>query len=189
MVMQKNAAFLRTCSLLFALISVSACVTTTTTYVAPSGPTTAKLQIKTDALQSHAYSISIFDDAVNCTNPKLVAVGQGSSSNLTTSLKTGALVTTRFVGAGNSKTCQILETFVPISGHTYQLHGKLDEQGCSVVVYDVSNPNNPQVEQSLLRRQVKNQTCEPLSAAKRIVAVVKDSKPSMDDFVDLLPGK
>ncbi|MFZ6768372.1 hypothetical protein ACO0LM_15015 [Undibacterium sp. Di26W] len=186
MIKRKNTVFLRTAPLFVVSMLISACGTAPS-YVAPSGAATAKLLFKADALQSFAYSLSIYDDAVNCTGPRVVAAGQGSNSNLTTSIKTGALLTTRFIGGGNGKVCQVIESFQPVSGHIYQLQGKLDEQGCSVIVYDISNPNAPQIEQSLLRRQPKNQMCEPLSSAKRVTAVV--NKPSLDDFKDLLPGK
>lgn len=174
--------------ILCSALVLSACGTTN--YVAPVNGATAKLLFKTEALQGYHYTLSMYDNAVACTQPKTIVAGQGSSGVLTTAVKTGALVSTSFSGGStNGRICQMVVSFRPVVGRVYEIWGTLDERGCSSIVYDITDPNKPQIESTLLKRKLVNQVCEPLSAATRITPVVTNSKPTMDDFKDLLPGK
>lgn len=175
-------------------VALAACFTPypVTPYQAPTAGETAKLLFKPNVLLGRRYVLQIYRGPVTCTGPMSVFSGQGPANVAGTTIQANTLNSLSLSGIQGGRSCKAVVSFYPKVGHSYQLEGKVDELGCMVSMQDITNPNSPQPESSLLSREMKGEVCAPLSEAKKIGAGTGSSmlsKPTLDDFKDLLPSK
>ena len=161
-------------------------------YVAPVGGDLAKLTISPDMRVSTTYSLTTYDEAETCSNPKMLvkntAAVSGPQPATGVSIPAGRLASfalyTNFVTAQ----CHITVSFYPKTGRSYLLKASYDGGRCGLRVDDVTDSRNPSPEKSFVPRSRSNLTgrCLPIPAGLQ-AELTKPRLSGMDAFKDLLP--
>lgn len=161
---------------------MTACMTP---YQAPNAGDTANLVFKPNVLQERQYGLIIYGSPGACTDPMGVFSGRGPNNVGHTTIQANTLSTLEFNGGQKASSCSVIVSFYPKAGHTYQLDGVVNEVGCTMSMSDITNPNYPQPESTLLLRPMIRGFCAPLSQARNIGGQI-NSRPTLNDFKDLL---
>jgi len=141
-------------------------------YAVPSGVPTARLLSRGAVTPGDVYGVFVFDDAGNCSGPRLAASGNATRAPKATEIEAGRTATLDFMVLRPDKsTCRIRWSFTPTAGKTYLVAGALSGTNCSARVLDASDPDNIRPEATAQRRNAGSATCTALVARSASSAV------------------
>jgi hypothetical protein len=133
-------------------------------YAAPAGAQTARLLSRGKVNAGDAYGVIVFDDAANCSGPRIASAGSAARTPKATEIEAGRTTTLDFVVARPDKTsCRVRWSFTPTAGRTYLVAGMLTATGCSARLLDATDPDDMKAESSAQRRNVVG-SCSALVA-------------------------
>jgi len=161
----------RTATVVLAAALVCACATPTKktaqvpTSVAPAGVQTARLLSRGAVNTGDAYGVVVFDDAANCSGPRVASAGNSTRTPKATEIEAGRTTTLDFVVAHTDKSsCRVRWSFTPTAGKTYLVAGALTAKGCSARLLDATDPDHMKAETSAQRRNLGGSACSALVA-------------------------
>jgi hypothetical protein len=148
-------------------------------YVAPAGAQTARLLSRGTVNAGDAYGIFVFDDAVNCSGPRIASAGNAARTPKATEIEAGRTTTLDFVVAHPDNTaCRVRWSFTPAAGKTYLVAGALTAKGCSARLLDATDPDHMKAEGSAQRRNLNGSVCSALVARPAATGAVGGSEQS-----------
>ena len=134
-------------------------------YVVPAGVPTARLLSRGTVPTGDLYGVFVYDDAANCTGPRLAASGNATRAPKATEIVAGRTATLDFMVFRPDKTsCRVRWSFTPTAGKTYLVAGALSGTTCSARVLDASDPDNIRPEGTAQRRNAGSNVCSALAA-------------------------
>ena len=135
------------------------------TYSAPAGAQTARLLSRGKVNAGDAYGVVVYDDAANCSGPRIASAGNSARTPKATEIEAGRTTTLDFVVARPDKTsCRVRWSFTPTAGRTYLVAGTMTATGCSARVLDATDPDAMKAEGSAQRRNAGGNSCSALVA-------------------------
>ena len=194
---------------LIAAVLLSGCATAPTKPAAPaplyspptSGPT-ARLLLRV-INPGGRYTISTYAQPVSCSQrQEVVSTTVKEPERTSMTLAANRLQTISFMQQPNERTaCQVIFSFEPRAGKTYLMRGASDVQGCSIELYDATNPDRPVAETTRMHRErigygQNDNACKAITstAAPRPSSAPGSAQPARGEdalapFRDLLPGR
>jgi hypothetical protein len=134
-------------------------------YAIPAGVPTARLLSRGAVTPGDIFGVFVFDDAVNCSGPRLAASGNATRAPKATEIEAGRTATLDFmVMRADKSSCRIRWSFTPVAGKTYLVAGALSGTNCSARVLDASDPDNIRPEGTAQRRNAGSASCTALVA-------------------------
>ena len=134
-------------------------------YVAPVGVPTARLLSRGAVAAGDLYGVVVFDDAANCTGPRIAGGGNSTRPPKATEIAAGRTATVDFLVVRPDKSsCRVRWSFTPVAGKTYLVAGCAHRSGCNARLLDATDPDNIRAERTAQRRNVGGATCSALVA-------------------------
>ena len=143
-----------------AAASLLACATPgapvkTEPYVAPVGVATARLLSRGSVAAGDVYGVIVFDDAANCSGPRVAGAGNATRPPKATEIAAGRTATIDFLAIRPDKSsCRVRWSFTPVAGKTYLVAGAIAGSGCNARLLDATDPDNMRAERTAQRRNV-----------------------------------
>lgn len=196
----KRPRALRSAALALAAAALSACVAnppkpsaSAPAYTPPGSGPVARLVVRVNHVGGR-YAISTFEQPVGCSLRREIASATAREPmSQTFNLVANKLQTLSFLHVREDKrTCEILLSFEPRAGSSYLMRNSATAEGCSVELFNTTNPDSSVIERTRIRRErvgvgLSDNACKPILTTVR----PKGDAPAgaLDPFIELLPGK
>jgi hypothetical protein len=141
-------------------------------YVPPAASTATARLVMRNAIDKAdlSYEVAVFDDADRCTGRQRIGSGTQASDPETTTIAAARWQTIETIAhQPNHMMCRDRWTFAPVAGRSYLVRTTSKPDGCTTVIYDMTNPEALRIEPTLRRRQTtRENVCLPLAQAQQI---------------------
>lgn len=167
-------------------------------YAPPGSGPVARLLVRVNHGGGRS-AISTFEQPVGCSlRREIIGTTAREPMSQTFRLVANRLQTLSFLHVREDRrACEILLSFEPRAGGTYLMRNAATAEGCSVELFNTTNPDSPVVERTRIRRErvglgLSDNACKPLMTTVRArgPAEGRDAPAgSLEPFTELLPGK